>query len=133
MRSRNVILTLVIFLLIFLFAVLRNWQEPQPNEAFNRTPARLRFYAFARCRMRCLHVSDADIRALMKSGVINLGRSNRYGHPCPIFAVQGRTAGRRYIRAVFEQCHNATYLANCYNIEQDITCDCTTDYKPNGN
>jgi hypothetical protein len=53
--------------------------------------------------------------------------------PCPTFAVQARTANHQYIRAVFEQCRNATYLLNCYNLEQDTTCDCTTDYKPNGN
>jgi hypothetical protein len=126
-------LTVVLFVGLFVFAIFRKWQEPQPKEAFNRTPARLLFYAFAQCRMQCLQVSEADIKAILQTGVINLGRSRRAQRPCPTFAVQGRTARKQYIRAIFEQCRNGTYLLNCYNLERDATCDCTADYTPNQN
>jgi hypothetical protein len=129
MRSRNVIVTLVLLVSIFLFAILKRWQEPQRQEAFDRTPEQLRFYAFALCRMQCLGVSEAEIRTILQAGVINLNRSNRRYRPCPIFAVQGRVRSG-YLRVVFEQCRNGTYVANCYNLERDITCDCATDYKP---
>ena len=125
-------LTLVLLLGIFLFAVYKKRQEPSPVEVFHRTPERLRFYAFARCRMQCLAISETDIQTIMQRGIINLNKSNRMARPCPIFGVQARVRGQ-YLRVLFEQCHNATYVVNCYNLEQDTTCNCSTDYQPTQN
>lgn len=130
MRARNVRLTLLLLVCVFLFAIYKKRQEPQAREAFNRTPAHLRFYAFARCRMACLHITEADINYLMQQGVINMNKSNRYSQPCPVFAVQARVRNQ-YLRVVFEQCRNATYVVTCYNLQHDAACDCPTDYKPN--
>ncbi len=127
MRSRNVIVTLVLLVGVFLVAVFKKWQEPQPREVFNRTPARLRFYAFALCRMKCLAVTETDIKTIMQAGVININRSNRRSRPCPTYAVQARVRSG-YMRVVFEQCRNSTYVMNCYNLERDVACDCATDY-----
>src|SRR6476659_9985056 len=129
MRSRNVMLTLFLLLGLFLFAVYKKRQEPSPVEAFHRAPERLRFYAFARCRMECLAISETDIQTIMQKGIINLNKSNRMARPCPLFAVQARVQGQ-YLRVLFEQCRNGTYVVNCYNLEQDTTCDCSTDYQP---
>jgi hypothetical protein len=130
MRSRNVFFTLVVLIGIFLFAIIRKWQEPPAREAFDRTPARLYYYAFALCRMRCLHISKKDIITLMEKGVIHMNQSNRNHQPCAMFAVQGRI-GSGSIRAVFEQCRNGTYVVNCNNLEESTPCDCATDYSPN--
>jgi len=129
MRARNVILTLILLVSVFLFAIFRKWQEPLPKEAFDRTPARMQFYAFALCRMRCLAVTEADVKTIMQTGVINLSRSNRRARPCPVFAVQGRVR-KAYLRVVFEQCRNSTYVVNCYDLNKDAACDCPTEYKP---
>src|SRR5215217_332747 len=123
MRSRNVLLTLILLISIFLFAIFKKYQEPQREEAFHRMPERLRFYAFARCRMQCLAISEADIHMLMQKGVININKSNRMSRPCPIYAVQARV-NDRYLRVLFEQCRNGTFVVNCYKLEQDIACDC---------
>lgn len=129
MRARNVMLTLVLLVVLFLFAVFKNWHGTLSGEAFHRAPGRLQFYAFARCRMRCLTVTDEDIKAIMQTGVINLNRSRWTFRPCPLFAVQGRVRNQ-YLRVLFEQCRNATYVVNCYNLNRDTTCDCPTDYQP---
>jgi hypothetical protein len=129
MRSRNVFLTLAVLIGVFLFAIFRKWQEPPVREAFDRTPQRLYYYAFALCRMQCLHISKGDINTVMQKGVVHMNKSNRNRQPCATFAVQGRT-GSHYIRAVFEQCRNGTYVVNCYNLENSTPCDCATDYTP---
>lgn len=123
---------MILLVSIFLFAILRKWQEPLPKEPFDRTPPRLYFYAFARCRMQCLAISEADIKTVMQTGVIHMNKSNRYARPCPLFALQG-IVRNRYLRVVFEQCRNGTFVANCYNLKDDIACDCSTDYKPKQN
>jgi hypothetical protein len=129
MRSRNVFFTLVVVIGVFLFAIIRKWQEPKAREAFDRTPARLYYYAFALCRMKCLNISKNDINTVIEKGVIHMNQSNRHRQPCATFTVQGRT-GSQYIRAVFEQCRNGTYVVNCYNLQENAPCDCSTDYAP---
>lgn len=129
MRSRNVIITLILLASIFLFAIYKKRQEPLPKEAFDRTPARLRFYAFARCRMNCIMITENDIKTIMQKGVINMNKSNRKLGPCPVFAVQARVRSG-YVRIVFEQCRNSTYVVNCFNLEKETACDCPTEYKP---
>ena len=130
MRPRNVILTLVLLVSIFLFAIYRKRHEPQLKEVFDRTPARLQYYAFALCRMQCLTVSKDDIKKLLQTGVININKSNRALRPCPVFALQGRIR-QAYVRVLFEQCRNGTFVVNIYSLQRTETCDCTTDYNPN--
>ena len=129
MRSRNVILTLLLLVGVLLFAVFRKWQEPTRKEPFDRNPQRLRFYAFARCRMQCLTLTENDIKTIMQKGVINLNKSNRAYRPCPVFAVQGRVRNA-YLRIVFEQCRNSTYVVNCFDLQRNVACDCPTEYNP---
>jgi hypothetical protein len=132
MRARNVMLTLILLAGIFLFALWQRWREPLPREAFHRMPARLRFYAFAKCRMQCIDVLEVDVKMLMQTGVININKSNRRLQPCPLFAVQGRVRGKS-LRVLFEQCRNGTFVVNCYNLESETACDCSTEYQPKQN
>jgi hypothetical protein len=44
--------------------------------------------------------------------------------PCPVFAIQGRTASGKSIRAFFSQCVKATTVISCYDLTEDTTCHC---------
>ncbi len=129
MRARNVLLTLLVLLGLFAYAVFRKWQEPQPRALLNRAPQRLYFYAYALCQMKCLQLTKQQLKMVLQSGVVNLGRSRRVKQPCPLYAVQAK-AGNRYIRAFFEQCRNGTYLVTCYDLNKDTACNCTTERPP---
>lgn len=129
MRARNVLFTLVLLLIIFLVAIYKRHQERDLREAFQRAPKRLYFYAFARCRMRCLSLTDADITTVMQKGVININQSRRAVRPCPVYAVQARVH-QRYVRVLFEQCRNGSFVMNCYNLESADTCSCPDTYQP---
>ena len=132
MRSRNVMFTLVLLIAIFLLAIYKKRQEQPPKEAFNRTPTRLYFYAVAKCQMQCQDIGEGAIKTLMQTGVINLNQSSRFRQPCPIFALQGRVH-QRYLRVLFEQCRNGTFVSDCSDLEHDTDCDCTNDYPPKQN
>ena len=125
-------LTLILLVAIFLVAIYRKRQEFLPKEAFNRMPTHLLYYAYAQCRMGCIGVTETDIKTLMQTGIINMNRSRRALQPCPVFAVQARVRNG-YLRVLFEQCHNTTYVMNCYNLGQDTTCNCSADYQPKQN
>jgi hypothetical protein len=128
MKSNNVTLSLLVILVVLAVAMLKLRQEPEPREAFDRTPEVLNYTKHARCRMGCRQISEEDIKEIMKKGSINFSRSNRRDQPCPTFALQGRTRDSAYIRVIFSQCSEETKVVTCYNLEQDFTCDC-----PGGN
>src|SRR5688500_14809790 len=98
MNSRNVILTLLLILAIFIFAMVkRRLFEPQRKEVFNRAATTIKYTAFALCRMDCNEVSKAAVMEIVQKGIINFSRSDRRYRPCPVFALQGRTRSRQYL------------------------------------
>ena len=81
--------------------------------------------------MNCRKISREDIQRVMQKGVINLSKSNRRAHPYPMFALQGRTDDKEYIRVIFAQGRKRTEVVNCYNLEKEVICDCSGSVSKN--
>lgn len=126
MRSRNVVWTLVLIVLLLALAVYKRWQEPRPKEPLNRT-ANLVFTHFALCQMACRNVEIKTVEEVLQKGLIHYNRSNRRQWPCPTYAVQARTKNGRYLRVVFEQCNTKTAVLFCDDLEKERDCNCTGD------
>jgi hypothetical protein len=127
MKGRNVLLSLVLLLLVLVIFIRRVGKEPPRREAFDRHPERLTYTRHARCRMDCRGIDQGEIAEIMEKGIINFSKSNRRGGPCPVFALQGRTAGGESIRVIFAQCPEETRVITCYNLETDFACNCEGD------
>src|SRR5687767_8788516 len=128
MRSRNVILSLVLLVLLIAIAMIKwKYYEPRQRELVNRQPDRLQYAQFALCNMGCRNISRSEVEAVLQSGIINLNQSNRRRFPCPTFSLQGTTATGRYLRILIEQCRNATMVLNCSDLKKDFSCDCDHD------
>lgn len=128
MRSRNVILSLVLLVVLIAIAMVKwKYYDPERRELVNRRPARLQYAQFALCNMSCRNISRGEVEAILQSGVINLNQSNRRRFPCPTFALQGTTPDGRYLRILVEQCRNATMVLNCYDLRKEFSCDCDND------
>ena len=126
MRSRNVVWTLILIVLLLALAVYKRWQEPRQKEPLDRT-ASLVFTHFALCQMTCRKVDAKTVEEVLQKGLIHYNRSNRRQWPCPTYAVQARTGNGRYLRVVFEQCHTKTAVLFCDDLEKDFDCNCTGD------
>ena len=127
MKSRNVFFTLFLVITVFVLLISRIRHEPHAKELFNRHPLHLQYTHHALCRMSCRHISDHDIYEIMEKGVINLNKSDRYGRPCPTYALQGFTYDGRDLRIIFAQCSDETRVITCYNLKQDFECHCPGD------
>ena len=128
MRSRNVMLSLVVLILLILVAMIKwKFYEPRPRELFNRNPPRLQYAQYALCNMACRSISKREVESILRSGIINLNRSNRRRFPCPTFALQGTSEKGRNLRILLEQCRNATMILNCYDLNRDFQCNCNDD------
>lgn len=126
MKSRNVVFTLLLILLLLAWAVIRRWQEPKVKEAFNRTVS-LQYAAFALCQLQCKNISKAQVAEVMKKGLIHYNKSNRRRWPCPTYVVQARTENRRNLRVVFEQCDSKTVVLAADDLETKDSCHCAPD------
>src|SRR5215469_1822537 len=117
MRSKNATATLIIIVVIIVYAALR-WYvlEARKKEAFNRHPSHLIYTHHALCRMDCRHISKEDIDEVMAKGIIFLNKSNLDDKPCPTFALQGYTKENDDIRVIFAQCDDETKVVTCYNL-----------------
>jgi len=128
MRSKNATATLIIIVVIIVYAALR-WYvlEARKKEAFNRHPSHLIYTHHALCRMDCRHISKEDIDEVMAKGIIFLNKSNLDDKPCPTFALQGYTKENDDIRVIFAQCDDETKVVTCYNLHKDFECHCPGD------
>ena len=127
MHSRQVIFTLILVIILLAIFVLRRWQEPKSGEAFDRTPDRLSYTKHARCRMNCRQISEQDIKEIIKKGIININKSDRYDKPCPTYALQGTTSDGESLRVIFAQCNTETRVVTAFNLKQDFDCYCPGD------
>ncbi len=129
MKKRNVLAPLFLLLLVFVVFLIRRWNEPQRKEAFDRQPPKLTFTRHARCRMACRQIDADEVEEIMQNGAINFNKSNRRASPCPVFALQGRTAGGERLRVIFSQCSGETKVITCYNLDEEFECHCPGDGK----
>lgn len=127
MKKRNAFFPFLLVVLVFVAFLIRRWNEPEPKEAFNRSPALFQFTNRALCRMDCWQISRKEVEEIMQKGVIHFNKSNKRARPCPTFALQGRTKRGAYIRVIFAQCATETSVITCYNLEKDFACHCSGD------
>ena len=131
MRSRPATYSLLIVLFFLLIFMISRWREPVRREAFDRHPSHLYFTKHALCRMDCRQISKEDIDEIMKKGIINFNKSDKYDRPCPTFALQGETSDGEKLRIIFAQCREETKVITCYNLQEDFECNCPGDEKRN--
>jgi len=92
MKSKNVIFSLCLVLVILSLMVSRIQHEPKVVEAFDRHPSTIFYTSQALCRMNCLHISKESIEEIMQKGIINVSQSDRSTMPGPVLALQGQTS-----------------------------------------
>ena len=131
MRSKPATYSLLIVLFFLLIFMISRWREPVRKEAFDRHPSQLYYTKHALCRMDCRQISKEDIDEIMKKGIINFNKSDRYDRPCPTFALQGQTSDGEKLRIIFAQCREETKVITCYNLQEDFECNCPGDEKKN--
>jgi hypothetical protein len=124
MKSRNVILTLVLILLLSGIFLCQKWQEPKRKEALDRRPDHITFSFQALCLMKCQQIREEEIERVIKKGVILLNKSSRFSRPCPTFAVQGSVSEGKSVRVMLMQCTQETKVLSCYIVNQTSKCEC---------
>jgi len=122
---RRGILILLLFILAGAIFIFRNHRTAQVAETeFNHNETRLIFTKHAKCRMDCRHITEDEIRAVLKSGTINYNKSDPNGKPDPKYALEGKPADHR-LRVVFAPTNRGMVVITCIDLDEDWYCDCS--------
>lgn len=79
----------------------------------------------ARCRMECRHISEADIREVLREGHVNEAKSKQEPGKCPAYAIEdNRNSDGIRLRIVFAQCDYEVKVVTCIDRDDDFACDC---------
>jgi Domain of unknown function (DUF4258) len=79
----------------------------------------------ARCRMDCRHISEADIREVLREGHVNEAKSQQNQRPCPTYAIEDRrNSDGVHLRIVFAKCDNMVKVVTCIDRDDEFSCDC---------
>lgn len=94
------------------------------NQQIIDPEASLVFTLHARCRMSCRHITEQEIREVLRDGHINEHKSNPSDKPCPTYAIEDQTNHGQHLRIVFATCGEEVKVVTCIDLDHDYTCDC---------
>ena len=86
---------------------------------------KLIFTHHAQCRMDCRHITEADIREVLREGHINEAKSQQNESPCPTYAIEDdRNSDGVRLRIVFAKCDDITKVVTCIDRDHEYECEC---------
>ncbi len=84
----------------------------------------LQYTKHARCRMGCRHISEKEVKEILKKGKINHRKSKPADYPCGSYAVEGMTSDNQEVRIVFAACETKTKVITTIDLRNDYKCNC---------
>ena len=129
--NRRILILLIFFLAAGVF-VYRNWFSPLAAHAnhpsielgFDRNETRIILTKHATCRMNCRHISEDDIRSVLKEGTINYNKSDLNSKPDPKYALEGKPR-EHHLRVIFAPTSRGMVVITCIDLDEDYPCDCS--------
>lgn len=120
---------LLLLLLLFVFKIYKGNHQSNTNEHNGQNqqliPADvpLIYTKHARCRMKCRHIDEEEIREVLREGIINEAKSKVEQGKCPSYAIEDEVKGHQ-LRVVFAKCESEVKVVTCIDIGKEFQCDC---------
>jgi Domain of unknown function (DUF4258) len=96
-------------------------------KGLHRNPDNLKLSQHALCRMRCRHIDEAEIRAVLQSGTINYKHSDVQASPDPKYAVEGSTKDGQQVRVIIAQNSRTSTVVTVIDTRTKWECNCPGD------
>lgn len=98
---------------------------PADHQTLIAPDTKLIYTRHARCRMSCRHISEADIREVLREGHINEAKSKQEPDRCPTYAIEDeRNSDHIRLRIVFAKCDDVVKVVTCIDRDDEFACDC---------
>jgi len=97
------------------------------NRGFDRRISYIKYSNHAKCRMKCRHITQAEVEDIMQEGKINYKKSELKNVRCPRYALEGITDDNQRVRIIFAQCDESTTVVTVIDLETEYECSCPGD------
>ena len=122
--AQNFVVVVLLALIIFLLYRTGYLTGKESVEAFDRNPTELVYSKHARCRMDCRKISDEEVRAILRDGVINYRKSNPDHKPDAQYALEGKTNDGQEVRIVFAVSPGKAVVVTVIDLKKEWACEC---------
>ena len=121
MKARNVIISLLFTVVLFVFVFLKIRSEPRRKLIFNRNPSKVEYSELALCLMSCQGMTANDITYIVRHGDV-INKTNKQN--CPSYVLKGKTRTGQGITVYAIQCGRAIKIYECFKSDHIINCNC---------
>lgn len=115
------IIILIVFLIIKGFSWFRNGNSG--DESF-RNSTHLILTKHIKCRMDCRHITEDEIKEIIKNGEINYNKSGTGSKGDSTFALEGFSHENQHIRVVVAPESEGLVLITCIDLDKEWPCNC---------
>ena len=124
MNARNVIISLVVVIGLLVFIIIKFSLEPKKKMTFRRNPSRIKYSAFALCRMDCYQINANTVAVIFQKGQVHLLKKS---NPCATYRVTMLTKQNKNYFITVEQCGTSARVLDCYEANVTAGCNCIND------
>jgi hypothetical protein len=114
-----------LFIAVVFFAIKNfGWfDQLQNNESFRNT-SHLIFTRHVKCRMDCRHITEKEIKEILKNGSLNKSKSGIGSKGDSTFSLEGYSHENQHIRVVVAPDNDGLVIITCIDLEREWPCDC---------
>jgi len=91
---------------------------------FDRTATNLFFSKHAKCRMKCRHISQQEVKDILVNGTINYNKSDLEDPRGPSYALEGKTKDGQKVRIIFAPKKQHMTVVTVIDLEHEYVCNC---------
>ena len=96
----------------------------QNDRGLDRDVSRLFFTKHARCRMKCRHITQQEVKDILINGTINYNKSELNDPRGSKYAVEGNTADGQTVRIIFAPNTQHISVVTVIDLVEDFACSC---------
>lgn len=111
----------IVFLIIKGFSWIRNRNSGE--ESF-RDNTNLILTKHVKCRMGCRHITEDEIKEIIKNGKVNYNKSGIGSKGDSTFALEGFSHENQHIRVVVAPERDGLVLITCIDLDKEWPCNC---------
>jgi hypothetical protein len=126
LRRKNNVYFLLVIVIVFLLVIKRFScvsNENPSNESFRDT-THLILTKHVECRMDCRHITEEEIKEILKTGKVNYRKSGIGSKGDSTFALEGYSHENQHIRVVVAPENDGLVVITCIDLNKEWPCNC---------
>lgn len=129
MKRRYVIVTLLIIVIIILgiwFGNKNNFFNPSinANENVVRDTNHLILTKHVKCRMDCRHITEREIKEIIRNGNVNYSKSGPGKKGDDTYALEGYSNEHQHLRVIVAPESDGLVVITCIDLDKEWPCNC---------